>query len=282
MRLVDTFPFFNEEHLLVLRIKYLENYVDKFLIMESSITHSGHSKNLYCEDILKKHNLLSNKIEIVNVPLPTLEEEPDNWVRERKQRDYAASLIEDSDILFVSDCDEILNVEFIPELLDLVSNNKENIIRARMTFHQAKANLVVRNQEGLLINWDAPFFCSKKHTLKYTLSEIREQVSQNKPGLDFPNIFLEENKYAGWHFSWMGDSEQRLKKLSSFVHNKDYSSTGYGYLDSEETLNYVKNFVPYDNSRDVLGRFDHILSLSTDVNLPSLLKEDHFLSKYFL
>lgn len=285
MRLVDTFPFFNEEHLLVLRIKYLQDYVDKFLITESSTTHSGHPKELLCESILSKHDLLSEKIEIVNVPLPPLQEEPDNWVRERAQRDYASNFIENDDIVFASDCDEILNVNFIPELLQLASSNPESIVRARMTFHQSKANYIVSGLDGYILDWNVPFFCNKKHLEKYTLSEIREQISQNKPELDYTNLFLESNNektYVGWHFSWMGDSKQRLMKLKSFVHNRDYSSSGLGPLDSYETLKQVENFVPYNNSIDVLGRYDHILTDIGIETLPSLLKEDHFLSSYFL
>jgi len=285
VKLVDTFPFFNEEHLLVLRIKYLQDYVDKFLIMESSTTHSGHSKELLCESILRKHNLLSDKIKIINVPLPLLEEESNNWVRERGQRDYASNFIENDDIVFASDCDEILNVNFIPELLQLAISNPESIVRARMTFHQSKANYAVSGLDGNLLDWNVPFFCTKEHLVKYTLSEIREQVSQNKPELEYSNLFLGNNDqktYVGWHFSWMGDSKQRLKKLKSFVHNRDYSSSGLGPLDSDETLKQVKNFVPYNNSTDVLGRYDHILTDIGTETLPSLLKEDHFLSNYFL
>ena len=41
MKIYDCFMFFDEEMLLDLRLNILNEYVDKFVIMESKFTHSG-------------------------------------------------------------------------------------------------------------------------------------------------------------------------------------------------------------------------------------------------
>ena len=39
--LIDSFPFFNEYELVELRIRYLEEIIDVFVIVEANITHQG-------------------------------------------------------------------------------------------------------------------------------------------------------------------------------------------------------------------------------------------------
>ena len=44
MKIIDCFMFFDEEMLLDLRLNILDKFVDKFVIVESSYTHSGKEK----------------------------------------------------------------------------------------------------------------------------------------------------------------------------------------------------------------------------------------------
>ena len=46
MKIFDCFMFYDEEMILDIRLNYLNNYVDKFIIVESTFTHSG-KKDLY-------------------------------------------------------------------------------------------------------------------------------------------------------------------------------------------------------------------------------------------
>jgi len=41
MKIIDCFPFFNELDILRMRLELLSEHVDKFLICESDVTHSG-------------------------------------------------------------------------------------------------------------------------------------------------------------------------------------------------------------------------------------------------
>ena len=42
--LIDSFTFFNEYELVELRIRYLEEIIDVFVIVEANITHQGKKK----------------------------------------------------------------------------------------------------------------------------------------------------------------------------------------------------------------------------------------------
>ena len=51
--LIDAFQFFNEKELVDLRIKYLEEIVDHFVVVEADITHQGKKKDWNFPNILK-------------------------------------------------------------------------------------------------------------------------------------------------------------------------------------------------------------------------------------
>ena len=45
MAIFDCFQYFNEEHILELRLNILNDFVDKFVIVESTVDHQGKPKN---------------------------------------------------------------------------------------------------------------------------------------------------------------------------------------------------------------------------------------------
>ena len=53
MAIYDCFQYFNEEHIADLRFNILNEYVDYFVIVESTVNHQGNQKN---------YNLISTNI----------------------------------------------------------------------------------------------------------------------------------------------------------------------------------------------------------------------------
>ena len=51
--IIDAFTFFNEKELVELRVKYLSEIVDCFLIVEADHTHTGKKKNWNFPKVLK-------------------------------------------------------------------------------------------------------------------------------------------------------------------------------------------------------------------------------------
>jgi len=84
---VDTFTYFDEKELLELRINALKDHVDGFIIAEGDRTHRGDPKPFTLKDTISELKLPSDIIQVLEVKLPSREEAPDPWVRERGQRD---------------------------------------------------------------------------------------------------------------------------------------------------------------------------------------------------
>lgn len=275
MKIIDCFPFFDEEQLLILRIKLLQNHVDKFVICEANKTHSGIDKEYKCLEILKKHNLYSDKTLVLQIELT----QSNNWDREREQRNAASKLIQDDEVWFIGDCDEIINPSHIKTLTNSAITHPDNIVRVPMSFHLTRADLCVYNNDDTLKKWNAPFFCLKNHVQEYTLSELREAETLNT-NIKYKNLNI--NNIAGWHLSWMGDGDTRVKKLKSFMHANDIVDNGIGLLSTNEAEQYVKNFDPSKSDKDVLGRSDHVLKPYPIDSLPKLILEDQQLYSFFL
>lgn len=244
MRVIDCFSYFNEKELLELRINLLYDSVDKFIITDANKTHKGDPKPFTCKDTLKELGLLKDKVQVIEVDLPSYEEEPDPWVREGAQRDAASQYFEDDDVCIVSDCDEIMDPKFVRYYASFAPNFPNNILRIPLVFLMRRADLRVYDDKEEAVCFNVPFICLKTHLEKYTLSEIRESHALNNHNLDFPDIFLSDNgkiEYAGWHFSWMGDDSRIKTKANSFLHWNQIET--------------IKNSV----FEDPLGRKDHIL-----------------------
>ena len=50
MRVFDAFPFFNELEMLEIRLNVLDDVVDRFVLVESTLTFSGRPKPLWYAD----------------------------------------------------------------------------------------------------------------------------------------------------------------------------------------------------------------------------------------
>ena len=260
--IIDCFSYFNEKELLELRLNLLYDYVDKFIITEGSHTHKGIKKSYEVEELIAQLGLPKEKILILHVDMPDYETEKNPWVRERMQRDAAAQYIEEGDVAFFGDCDEIINPEFIGYYSTLTKNNPNGILRVPLAYLSSSAKYRVYDPYGNTINWRAPFMCMKHHLDKYTPSQIRESHALGIHNLEFPDLLAYDNgivEDAGWHFSWMGDFSRIKTKEESFLH-----------WDEVKVLN---NFKPAENSLDVLGRKDHILKSYDLRNLPAKLFE---------
>lgn len=258
--IIDCFSYFNEKELLELRIKLLHNKVDKFVITEGDHTHKGDPKPFTFLDTAKQLNLPMDKIIYIQVALPSAVENSNAWVRERMQRNAASKFINEGDIAFVSDADEIINPDFIEYYAKMAPLYPNNILRVPLVFLCSKANLRVHNQYGNTIPWTSPFMVMKYHLNKYTLSDIRESHALDTNNIQFSDIFITQDgkiEEAGWHFTWMGDLERRQIKLKSFLHWNE--------------VKLADNYKAHGGSYDPLGRHDHILFDYPKSNLPALI-----------
>lgn len=266
MKIIDCFTFFNEKELLELRINLLKDIVDEFVVVEADRTHTGNPKNFVCKDLIKQLGLPEEKIKVVELSLPSKEQEPNDHVRENLQRNEIAKHIDYSSVAIISDCDEIINPEFVKYYKGIIEKNPNNILRIPMVLLSGRADLRVYDPRGRTRDWAAGYLCMKHHLERYTASEIRQSYTLKKHDLIYKDIYAVDEgvvKEAGWHFNWMGDPERLKLKYQSFMH---YNDIIVGAIEKEKINEFIDGYQAKENSSDPLGRPNHILK-KFDVDL---------------
>ena len=172
MKIFDCFMYCDEDLVLDLRLNFLNDYVDQFVIVESSYTHSGEPRKLLFD--INKYLKFKQKINyIVLKDLPSdlfsiKKEDSENTKnskyilnaakRENLQRNIilkglsSASL---NDLIIISDVDEIPNLEN-----NNIKEIKNKIILFKQKFFYYKFNLKL---DGF--PWHGSKACKKKHLI---------------------------------------------------------------------------------------------------------------------
>jgi beta-1,4-mannosyl-glycoprotein beta-1,4-N-acetylglucosaminyltransferase len=249
--------FFDEEMLLSLRLKTLNKYVDKFIIIESKYTHSGDKKKLIFD--INKYSEFKNKINyIVTEDVPNGIENINSYDDENqknikhimnalRRENYQRNKIKDGlneagpdDWIIISDLDEIPNLDKI----DFNKINKKIIFFKQRVFYY-KLNLELKK-----IHWIGSRAVQKKNLISpQWLRNIKDKI-YSKWRLD---IIFSKKKYnnisyvddGGWHFSYIKKPEDIEKKLKSYLHHREYDLEPLG-------IEKIKNFV---NNKSVI--YDH-------------------------
>ena len=90
LMIYDCFSFFNELDLLEIRLNTLDSVVDKFVIVESTLTHTGNPKPLYYAENKKRFEKFKDKIiHIIVDEFPSFPDATNRemaWIRENCQR----------------------------------------------------------------------------------------------------------------------------------------------------------------------------------------------------
>jgi hypothetical protein len=236
-KIVDYFPFFIEKELLELRVNLLKNHVDKFIISELNKTHNGDDKDFICKKVIDELNLPKDKIEVIETTIPDDEDLiPDeidyihsleakstkvkNWTRERLQRDALMSVIGEynDDVVFISsDCDEIINPEFLSYFSSCCRNLPNNIIKVPLVLLEGRGDNRLYDGD-VPADWSRSFvLCTKKQLINGgSPTKFRGEY-----GNSFDTVWITENEKriedCGWHFTWMGDENLRKYKAKTTV-----------------------------------------------------------------
>ena len=195
---VDAFMFYNELDILELRLSILDQYVDQFVLVESELTHSGHSKPLFFEENKERFARWLPKIKHIVVTAEESPEDENPWSREKYQRECILRGLEgvsDDVYVMISDVDEI------PDMLRL--NIDKEISTVHMWMFEYSVDYLFTGE---------PWFGT---------------VIARRGAFKSPN-FLRDNRwkfpvheYAGWHLSSFGDANHVALKHKTFAHWKD-------------------------------------------------------------
>ena len=254
MAIYDCFQYFDEDHIVDLRLNILSEYVDFFVISESTKTHQGKDKKINFN--LKNFPKFKNKIKFITADF----KEKINFVKhtggespiEQHQRNSLIDGIKDAssdDLIILSDSDEI------PDLTKLskIKKNKKFIAFSQKMF-MYKLNLQNIDES----NWMGSRITKKKY-----LSSMQEL--RNLKFRDYP--FWRIDKYdqqiinGGWHFSYLQTPEQILNKVKSFSHGEFYNK------------NFNKKHIEKKilNNEDIFGRGTNLKKIKLDKSYPDYI-----------
>jgi beta-1,4-mannosyl-glycoprotein beta-1,4-N-acetylglucosaminyltransferase len=242
--------YFDEEIVLDLRLNTLNEYVDYFVIVESSFTHKGDKRKLKFN-----HNKFSKfKDKIIYL---IYDKEPggieiikENESEDEKSRKYIFNAIyrengqrnfiseglgqaNDDDFILISDVDEIPNLKEAN-----LKNLKDKLIFFNQEMFYYKFNLKLPNN-----NWTGTRSCKKKYL--QSPQWLRNIKVRNFPfyrldtffsKIRYSNIKFIDN--GGWHFTNLKSAEQIRHKLKSYLHHREFEINP---LSIEEIENLIKN-----------------------------------------
>jgi len=257
MAIYDCFQYFNEDHIVDLRLNILNKYVDYFVISESTKTHQGKNKkiNFNINNFPKFKDkiifLIANYDEKVNFDKHTGGESPIEQHQRNKLIDGLIDANQD-DLIILSDSDEIPDLEKLNE----IKKGKKFIAFSQKMF-MYKLNL--QNIEES--NWIGSRIVKKKD-LK-SMQSLRNLKFKNYPfwRLDKKNLQIIN---GGWHFSFLQTPDQILEKIKSYSHG-EFNTEDINEKKIEERI--LKN-------EDIFKRGNTLKKVQLDETFPRFIIEN--------
>ena len=255
MKIIDCTTYYSEDLMLDIRFNILNEFVDKFIIVESKFSHSGEQKKLNFD--INKFQKFKDKIEYL-----IIENEPDGIIENiensseikrknsllRIEQSYdfimnALDDVDDNDLVCLSDNDEIpnFNSEYFKK-----SNN--DIFIFKQLFFYYKFNLFYD-----LIPWYGTKACRKKKLLSF--SWLRNLKNKKYPFWRLDTLFsnlkhmnLQIVEDGGWHFTNIKTAKDIYTKLSNFGHHNEFDVSGISVEDIQKCID--NKIVNYDHKAD--------------------------------
>ena len=279
MKIIDCTSFYNEHMMYEVRLNILKDKVDKFIVTESTFSHSGKKKKLNFD--INNYPKFKDKITYI-----AIDKEPDGIVEENNnptlQRSnslkrialsYDESLkkldnFSNNDFIMLSDNDEIPNLNSEKFL-----KNKNSIVLFNQLFFYYKFNLLYDR-----MIWPGTKGCTKEK-LK-SLSWLRNIKLKKYPFWRLDTLFS-ESKYidlnivndGGWHFTNLKTPEQMYEKFMNFGHHDEFRLSGITVDKIREKIINKEMFYDHfaDKSSSNKWNSNYKLKLVDDKLLPKFL-----------
>lgn len=252
MKIFDCFTFFNELDILEIRLTYLFDKVDFFVLVESDITHSGNKKPFLFEEnkdrfkpFLSKIIHIKHSINIQGSDSAEYSSEyaPHDifWKRENEQRNAISKGLIDAmpnDIVMIGDVDEIPSKKVFSKL-------KRKLLFSRTLTLQQDLFLYFINCKaaGKENEWKGTVVTKFKYF--ESAQYLRDKRYANKVLLN-----------GGWHLSYMGGVDSIVTKIQSFAHTEFNKSE---FLDKKMILQKIKL------GQDIYNREGHSIEFLTQL-----------------
>ena len=217
MKIFDCFLYNGEDLVLDIRFNVLNEFIEKFIVVESKFTIQGEKKNLK----FNINNFLKFKDKIIYLNIEQFPNGLSNWEREYFQRNYikeGLNSAQDDDYIIISDVDEIPNLNNI----NTISKYKYSVFEQKLFYY--KLNII--NKTNPI--WYGSKLCKKKY-LK-SPQWLREQKVKKYSLIKFYKIKWNIIKSGGWHFSYLMTPNEIKQKINSYAH-VEYNNDKFNNLD---------------------------------------------------
>ena len=235
MKIIDCTTYYAEDLMLDVRFNILNEYVDKFVIVESMFSHSGKAKSLNFD--INNFQKFKDKIKYL-----VIENEPDG-ISQNIENLSALDDVSDNDLICLSDNDEIPNFDS-----QYFKNSKNDIFNFKQLFFYYKFNLFYD-----FMPWFGTKACKKKKLISF--SWLRNLKPKKYPfwrldtffsNLKQTNLQIVEN--GGWHFTNLMTAKDIHTKLSNFGHHNEFDVSGVTIKDIQECID--NRIVNYNHQAD--------------------------------
>ena len=284
MKIYDCTTYYSEDMMLDLRFNVLNEYVHKFVVIESTYSHSGNKKKLNFD--IRNYSKFKDKIiykvidyepsDIYNITSKT----PHYLKRlnslKRIELSYnfmenATKEAEDQDLIILSDNDEIPNLNSVS-----FKNSKKKLIIFKQLFFYYKLNLLYE-----IIPWFGSRACRKKNlksfswlknikNKKYPFWRIDAYFSKLK------NTNVEIINDGGWHFTNLKSPEEVYEKMKNFGHHDEFDISGITLDQIKKKMKEKKVFYNHfaDKGNPNKWNYDYELKRVGFEILPDYLKKN--------
>lgn len=220
---IDCFTFNGEFEMLEIRLQILSQYVDKFIIIEATKTFSGIPKPLYYQQNSDLFKQWHNKIEYFIIDDYSNEEvlemgrkssnvtfEHECWLNEFYQKEMIQRALEnlnEEDIVFVSDVDEIWNPDILPMVQgDYVYKPKQDLTYIYYLNQRTSENWTYFT--GTIVT-------KYKNIKNVCLNHLRTHSKNTYTFID----------NGGWHFNALGGMEKKIDSFKHPIYTQGYMKT---------------------------------------------------------
>jgi len=254
MKLVDGFIFYNELELLKARFEELYDIVDYFILVEGTLTFTGNTKPLYYDE--NKELFAKYNDKVIHIIINDYPDTTNPWDRETHQRNgiergISKLQLSGEDRIIISDVDEIVSRTLMYDIKMGIRTYESDIYSLEMQLYYY----------GLEWTVDRKWYHPKM--IKYgCFDNIRscETIRHYKTN----NII----NSAGWHISYMGDSNFIINKLKSFSETQACTETN---LNSDNINSYISEGKLFFNNEKLIK-----IPIETNISLPCyFLKNRH-------
>ena len=284
MNIYDCTTFYSEDMMLDLRFNILNEHVHKFVIIESTFSHSGNKKKLNF-DINNypkfKDKIIYKVIDYEPSNLHKITEEKTFYLKrinslKRIELSYnfmknAIKDADDNDLIILSDNDEIPNLNS-----ESFKKSKKNLIIFKQLFFYYKFNLLYE-----LMPWFGSRACRKKNLKSFSwLKNIKNKkypfwrIDAYFSELKNTNVDIIDD--GGWHFTNVKSPEEIFEKMKNFGHHDEFDISGITLEDIKKKIKEKKVFYNHFADKQNLDKWKYEYELKNIgfELLPNYLREN--------